>query len=178
MKVQVSGSKDLYRLAHSLHAAGRTGLKRELDKASRKAGQAVAKEVQDHTKDYIPQGFERRFDTAFVAEVQVRLVQSRRITVVFYARGKSGQPSRDIRAMNEGRLRKPVYGRQRRLKAGGRYVREANRDRIVGDRYINPWVEQRIRPGLVDEPAERAVPAARKQIEDAIERVSQQIERG
>lgn len=161
MRVQVTGQKDLFRLAHNLHEAGQKGLKRELDKASRQAGDVIAKEVRDHTKDYIPANFERRWDTAFEAKVEVRLVASRRITVVFYARGKAQR--RDIKAINAGRLRHPVYGRFRRLKDGTRKA--------------NPWVVQAIRPGLVDEPATRAMPKARKKIEDAIDRVSQQIVR-
>lgn len=162
MDVSVVGEKNLFRLAHNLHAAGQKGLKRELDKASRQAGDVIAKEVQNHTRDYIPANFERRFDTAFVAEVQVRLIAGRRITVVFYARGKTVR--RDIRAINAGRLRHPVFGRFRRLKNGSRQA--------------NPWVVQAIRPGLVDEPAKRAMPKAVKKIEDAIERVTQQIVRG
>jgi hypothetical protein len=162
MRFQVSGQKDLYRLAHNLHEAGQKNLKRQLDKASRQAGNEIAREVQQHTKDYIPANFEHRFDTAFVAEVEVRLVASRRITVVFYARGKTVR--RDIRAINAGRLRHPVFGRNRRLKNGTLQA--------------NPWVMQTIRPGLVDEPARRAMPKARKQIEDAIDRVSQQIGKG
>jgi hypothetical protein len=162
MRFQVSGQKDLYRLAHNLHEAGQKNLKRQLDKASRQAGNEIAREVQQHTKDYIPANFEHRFDTAFVAEVEVRLVASRRITVVFYARGKTVR--RDIRAINAGRLRHPVFGRNRRLKNGTLQA--------------NPWVMQTIRPGLVDEPARRAMPKARKQIEDAIDRVSQQIVKG
>jgi hypothetical protein len=162
MRVQVTGQRDLYRLAHTLHTAGQKGLKRELDKASRKAGQVIAKEVKDHTKDYIPANFERRWDTSFEADVEVRLIAGRRITVVFYARGKTVR--RDIRAINAGRLRHPVFGRNRRLKNGTLQA--------------NPWVMQTIRPGLVDEPARRAMPKARKQIEDAIDRVSQQIVKG
>jgi hypothetical protein len=167
MRFQVSGQKDLYRLAHNLHEAGQKNLKRQLDKASRQAGNEIAREVQQHTKDYIPANFERRFDTAFVTEVQVRLVASRRITIVFSGRGKSGERNRDIKAMNSGNLKHPVFGRYRRLKDGSLMK--------------NPWVSkppQKIRPGLVDEPAQRATPRARKKIEDAIDRVSQQIERG
>lgn len=162
MRVQVTGQKDLYRLAHNLHTAGQKGLKRELDKASRQAGDVIAKEVRDHTKDYIPANFESRFDTALETKVEVRLVASRRITIVFWARGKT--VNRDIKAINAGRLRHPVFGRNRRLKNGTLQA--------------NPWVMQRIRPGLVDEPAERALPKAKQKIEDAINRVSQQIERG
>lgn len=164
MRVQVTGQRDLFRLAHNLNAAGQKGLKRELDKASREAGRVIADEVKDHTKDYIPANFERRWDTSFVAEVEVRLVQSRRITVVFYGRGKKQR--RDIKAINAGNLKHPVYGRFRRLKDGTLKA--------------NPWVStppQRIRPGLVDEPARRAMPRAVKKIEDAVSRVVQQIER-
>lgn len=161
MRVQVSGQKDLFRLAHNLHAAGQKGLKRELDKASREAGNLIAKEVKDHTKDYIPANFERRWDTAFEADVEVRLVASRRITVVFYARGRSGTAARDIKAINAGNLRHPVYGRMRRLKDGSLQA--------------NPWVMQKIRAGLVDEPARRAMPKAVKKIEDAVERVIAKI---
>jgi hypothetical protein len=162
MRMQVTGQKDLYRLAHNLHTAGQKSLKRELDKASRKAGDVIAKEVKDHTEDYIPANFERRFDTALETKVEVRLLASRRITIVFWARGKT--VNRDIKAINAGRLRHPVYGRFRRLKDGTRQA--------------NPWVAQSVRPGLVDEPARRALPKARQQIEDAIDRVSQQIVRG
>lgn len=162
MHVAVVGERNLFRLAHNFHAAGDKGLKRELDTASRQAGNVIAKEVKDHTRDYIPANFEQRFETAIVAEVQVRLIAGRRVTVVFYARGKTIR--RDIRAINAGRLRHPVYGRFRRLKDGSRQA--------------NPWVMQAIRPGLVDEPARRAMPKAVKKIEDAIERVTQQIVKG
>lgn len=162
MRVQVSGQKDLFRLAHNLHAAGQKNLKKELDKASRQAGKVIEDEIKAHTKEYIPQGFERRFDLALDTKTEVRLVASRRITVVIWAMGK--RQRRDIRAINAGRLRHPVYGRMRRLKDGTLKA--------------NPWVEQRIRPGLVDVPATRAMPKAIKKIEGAVERVTQKIVKG
>jgi hypothetical protein len=161
MRVQVGGSKDFYRLAHNLHAAGQKGLKRKLDKASRQAGKVLEDEVKAHTREYIPANFERRFDLALDAKTEVRLVASRRITVVFWAQGK--RQKRDIRAMNAGRLRHPVYGRSRRLRDGTLQA--------------NPWVEQTIKPGLVDEPAKRAMPRAIKKIDDAVKRVVAEIER-
>lgn len=162
MRVQVSGQKDLFRLAHNLHAAGQKGLKRELDKASRQAGKVIEDEVKAHTREYIPQGFEQRFDVALATKTEVRLVASRRITIVFWAMGK--RQRRDIKAMNAGRLRHPVYGRFRRLKDGTLQA--------------NPWVLQTIRPGLVDVPAKRAMPRAIKKIEDAVGRVTQEIVKG
>jgi hypothetical protein len=161
VRVQVSGQKDLFRLAHNLHAAGQKGLKKELDKASRQAGKVIEDEVKAHTREYIPQGFEHRFDVALATKVEVRLVASRRISVLFWASGK--RERRDIQAINAGRLRHPVFGRMRRLKDGTLKA--------------NPWVLQAIRPGLVDEPAKRAMPRAIDKIEDAVKRVVDQIER-
>lgn len=161
MRIQVTGAGDLYRLAHALNEAGDKSLKRELDKGSREAGKVLADEVQQHTKDYIPQGFEARWDQYFETKTEVRLVQSRRISVVFWARGK--RERRDIRAINAGRLRHPVYGRNRRLKDGTLRA--------------NPWVEQKIRAGLVDEPARRAMPRAIKKIDDAVARVVAKIDK-
>lgn len=163
MRIEVGGAKDCFRLAHALNEAGQRGLKRELDKASRQAGDVIAAAVVDPTSlhRYIPQNFERRMGLSVRTEVQVRLVKSRQITVVVWASGK--RERRDIRAMNAGRLRHPVFGRNRRLKDGTLQA--------------NPWVLQPIRPGLADEPAAEAMPKAVKVIEDAVRSVVDEIGR-
>jgi hypothetical protein len=161
VRINVTGAKDLYRFANALHEAGKADLKRQLDRASRAAGKVIVDEVEKSMNQYIPANFERRWDQAFDTKVEVRLVASRRITVVFWATGK--RERRDIKAINAGRLRHPVYGRNRRLKSG--------------ELMANPWVMQTIRAGLVDEPFRRATPAAVKKIDDAVKRVFDKIER-
>ena len=161
MRIHVAGAKDLYKFAHALHEAGQKNLKRELDKASREAGKVIVDEVESSMTQYIPANFEKRWDQAFDTKVEVRLVASRRITIVFWATGK--RERRDIKAINAGRLRHPVHGRNRRLKSG--------------ELMANPWVMQTIRPGLVDEPFRRATPKAVEKIDDAVKRVFNKIER-
>lgn len=164
MRINVTGAKDLYKFAHALNEAGEKGLKRELDKASREAGKVLVAEVEKSMTQYIPKNFERRWDQAFDTKVEVRLVASRRITIVFWAMGK--RERRDIRAINAGNLKHPVYGRYRRLKDGTLKA--------------NPWVSsppQKIRAGLVDEPFRRASPAAVQKLDDAVKRVFDKIER-
>lgn len=160
MRIQVSGAKDLYRLAHALHEARQTGLKRELDRGSREAGQVIAKAVTDPTSmaRYIPKHFEGQWSASMEAKVEVRLVQSNRITIVFWARGKATR--RDIVALNRGVLKHPVFGR---------------RNRFTGR--PNPWVKQVIKPGLVDEPAKAAMPKAVKKLDEAVHRVTEKIGR-
>lgn len=168
LRFQVGGAKDCYRLAHALHEAGHKDLKRELDKASREAGNVIADAVLDKTSldQYIPKDFEAEFGRSVDAKVEVRLLASRRISVVVYATGKTQR--RDIVRMNAGKLRHPVFGRTRRLR----------RHWVHGATTLNnQWVEQTIRPGLVDEPARAAMPKAVEKIEDAVKRVVDKIGR-
>ncbi len=159
MHISLTGQRDLYRWAHQLHAAGHGGLKRELDRASRKAGGIVEAAVREDPERYIPAGYEARFRQNLETKTEVRLLRERRITVVVGARGKVGR--RHDKQMNEGNLRHPVYGRNRRLKDGTLQA--------------NPWVTQRIKPGLVDEPGMCAMPAAKQQINDALGRVAAKL---
>jgi hypothetical protein len=163
--IRASGQQDLFRLAHALNTAADKGLKRELDQGSRQAGNVIAAAVQDHTEVYIPRAFEAEWRRTMKTKVDVRLIQQRRISVRVWADGKATR--RDIVSINKGDLAHPVYGRFRRLRDGSRMR--------------NPWVArpgQPIRPGLVDEPAARVMPQAIQKIEDAVNRVTKQIERG
>lgn len=165
MDIRASGQQDLFRLAHALNTAADKGLKRELDQGSRQAGNVIAAAVQDHTEVYIPRAFEAEWRRTMKTKVDVRLIQQRRISVRVWADGKATR--RDIVSINKGDLAHPVYGRFRRLRDGSRMR--------------NPWVArpgQPIRPGLVDEPAARVMPQAIQKIEDAVNRVTKQIERG
>lgn len=164
MDFAVSGGQDFFRLAHALNEAADKGLKRELDKGSRQAGDVIAAAVKRTTRAYIPRGLENDWDRTMKTKVDVRIIQQRRISVRVWADGKATR--RDIVKINKGDLAHPVYGRFRRLRDGSRMR--------------NPWVSrpgQPIRPGLVDEPAARAMPQAIKKIEDAVDRVVRQIER-
>ena len=164
MQFEVSGERDFVRLAHALNEAGDKGLKRELDKGSRQAGDVIADAVKNRPEVYIPRTFEAEWRRTMKTKVDVRLIQQRRISIRVWADGKATR--RDIVSINKGDLAHPVYGRYRRLRDGSRMR--------------NPWVArpgQPIRPGLVDEPAARAMPQAIKKIEDAVDRVVRQIER-
>lgn len=71
---------------------------------------------------------------------------------------------RDVAARNAGSLRKPVFGRHRRLKDGTVMT--------------NPWVEQRIPPGMVDRPTIAVRPTLVRRIDGAIADVAAGWNRG
>lgn len=163
-QVTVRGAADLYRIADQYRQAGRNDLVRQLDRGSREAGKVIEDEVRASTDTYIPRHFENRFRQNLDTKTEVKLTRGRRITVIVGARGKSRR--RHVKAMNEGLLRHPVFGRTRRIKA-----------KYGGGRIPNNWVEQKIRPGLADEPAARAMPRAKKKIDDAMARTAAKLGR-
>lgn len=176
MDINVSGAADLHRFAKALTAAGERGLRRELDKSSRQAAQEFVAEVEGSLGQYLPSsnGYERDFRTGFQTRTELRVVSHRRISVVFWSIGKLSRNRRDIRRLNAGTLRAPVHGRTRRLRSG---VHVKDTSRIKGDQYVNPWVGHRIRPALVDEPFERAGPAAIRKLDEGVQRVAAKIEK-
>ncbi len=160
MKVTVTGGRDLVKFAFALKEAREHGLKKELDKASHEAGRVIEHAVHADTARYIPKHFEARWAQSMQSKTEVRLMQSRRITVVVWAKGKAAR--RDIEAINKGVLKHPIFGRINRFT--GR---------------PNPWPKppQRIRPGVVTEPAAAAMPKAIKKIDEAVGRVAAKIGR-
>lgn len=169
-----TSSADAYRMAARLGAAGKN-LKRQLDRAGREAASVMIGAITDpaSTAKYIPENFELRLQGSLQSKTEVRLAQARTVTVIIWAMGK--RYKRHLPAMNEGRLRRPVYGRTRRIKDGSK---SPHQDRIRGGLYYNPWTEQRIRPGLIDDPKNAAIPKAVQKYRDAARRVKEQIERG
>lgn len=162
MDIRVGGiQRDLFSFATALKAAGSGGLSRELDRGLRDAAIEVIKAIERTTDDYMPSGYERPFASSLKLTSQIRLVSSHRATIVGV--GVSRAKGRDVEKLNAGILRKPVFGRSRRLANGGSYR--------------NPWAAQRIRVGWFSEPFDGARPAALKQIEAAWNRVADKIER-
>lgn len=144
MKVGVSGTNDLYRLAAALRDAGQRELARRLDKGIHKSARVIEDKVHGSSAKFIPRGFEREFARSLTSKRSVSMVRGRSISITFTAKGK--KDDRKLTDMEQGRLRHPVYGRYRRLKNGGRMR--------------NPWVTQRIKPGLISVPVREAQPEA------------------
>lgn len=163
MEIQVRGlSRDLFSFATALTVAGEKGLLRELDVGLRGAANVVAHEIEsDDRNARFPDNYARTFNADLSVKPQVRAVSAHRISIV--AVGKSGPKGRDVKALDAGRLRKPVFGRSRRLKNGGSYK--------------NPWVLQQIGAGWFSDPFERARPAALAQIQAAVDRTADKINR-
>lgn len=149
--VGVKGRLDLYKLAAAFKKAGRRDLGKALDKGIRSAAKVIEKEVTPRrsTDMFMPKHFEQVFNRSLKAKHEVRMLRGRSVSITFYATGK--QELRKLDDFEKGRLRRPVYGRYRRLKSGGRMR--------------NPWVAQVIKPGIISVPAMKAQPKAVSELE-------------
>ncbi len=159
MKVGVSGEKDLYKLAAALRDAGHRKLAARLDRGVHKAAKVIEDRVHKNTDRYMPKGFERTFATALTSKRTVSMVRGRSIAITFTAKGQ--KDLRKLTDMEQGRLRHPVHGRYRRLKDGGRMR--------------NPWVTQKIRPGVISEPARQATPDAVKALNNEVAELTREL---
>lgn len=158
MEIRVSGHRDLFSFATALHSGSRE-LYGSVTRGLRNAAQIVADEVLDDPHAQMPSGYRQAFTRSLEVKPEVRLVSSHRISVV--GRGASRAKGRDVEKLNQGILRKPVFGRSRRLKNGGSYK--------------NPWAEQRIRAGWWDDPVKRATPRALAAIQASVDDVTKKI---
>lgn len=151
--VGVKGQLDLYKLAKAFKDAGQRELGKKLDKGIRGAAKVIEREVTKSTDTYMPKGFEKTFKASLKAKHEVRVFRGRSVSIIFTATGK--KELRKLDDMEKGRLRHPVHGRYRRLKSGARMK--------------NPWVVQRIRPGVIEEPARHSQTEAVRTLDDAVQ---------
>lgn len=85
---------------------------------------------------------------------------------------KGEDEDRDVRRVDKGELRHPVYGRSRRRT----WTRFKPRKRIPGGQLIpNPWATTRVRAGFATRPLEAGMPAVRRELVDALDRVARHI---
>lgn len=105
MDASVSG-EDFYRLSKALKAAGRTDLRKDLNKALRAAGKPLIGKTRAAARDRLPQGGGLAAGVAKAPQrVQVRTGEKTAGVRIVVANNKSA-----ARAANRGQVRHPVFG--------------------------------------------------------------------
>lgn len=166
LEIKISGAGDFHRLAAALHQAARKDLAQELDRGLRKSTGDMADAITAKSDDYIPKDFERVFKAALYYKTEVRNTFEHRITLIVKARGAMGH-DRQVAQLERGEFRAPNWGRWRAR-------RGINRGR---HKLRNAWHSQRVRAHFATEPAEGARPAVIANIDAAMARVVDKIEK-
>lgn len=157
-RVSITGQADLRKTAAQCRAEART-LQRNMVKGASKGVKLLKPAIKAAMPAFLPSGY------APLAIRSLSVTQTSGPTgvkVKILARGKT--ELRDLNARNKGSLRHPVFRRFRQL-ADGRWVK-------------NPWVNQAIKPGVIDVPFEETKPRIIAAVDEALGDVGQRIEGG
>lgn len=157
----VSGGAQLRALGANLHEAGDKGLVRELRRGAEQGVKPLSQAIASGSPEYIPHGYEQTFAAALAFSTSVR-TRGKSAAVEHVTKGKGRVRPRQIRAINEGWLRHPVFGRVRRLVR--HWIHKATTK-------VNPWVRQTIRRGFWDDPVE----ANEKHLKDEMQAVMRRV---
>lgn len=166
LEIEISGAGDFYRLAAALHHAARKDLAAQLDRSLRKSTGDMSDAITAKSDDYMPQGYEEVFKRSLYYKTEVRNTVEHRITLVVKARGVKGH-DRQVRELERGEFRATNWGRWRKR-------RGINRGR---HKIRNKWHTQRVRVHFATEPAEGARPVVIANIDAAMARVVDKIEK-
>lgn len=154
-------------LARALREAGETGLRRELYQAVNEAAKPFAATVRsvEHLRPYMPD----RYAEILAEDLAVTILKRTGTAPGVSLRAKGRRRSRHVARLNEGILTHPVFGTEeqeaRAVMAG------------LGHGRGWTWVSQDIRPRFFDDPAQDLGPEARRQIEAAVQRITDRIYR-
>jgi hypothetical protein len=162
MPVVVTGYNELSRLGFRLREAKNVELTRELRKGLRDGLKPLSAQIRAQAPDHTPKGYEATFARSLKFSTKVSTVGTGAgVDFSVTATGKSNP--RQIREINRGRLKHPVFGRRRRTRHG-----------LVS----NPWVWQAVKPGFFDNPVRENFNAMRAAMREAIHQVAEKITRG
>jgi hypothetical protein len=153
--VPVHGADKLRKLARDLREAGDKDLQRELRSGIARPVKPFAEAVKQEAGAVMPHrgGYAGILARALKVAASTRTTGSGAgIRIVVSAKGKVEE--RDVAALDVGELRHPIFGRRRH------------------------WATTSVRPGFVTQPAERLIDGVRREIENAVDRVADKLERG
>lgn len=158
LEVTLSGQRQLRELAKRIQDQGDKGLGREMAAALRKVSKPVQASVEAEYETGLPKrgGYVNTFTKSIKWRTALRggaRSASFRLTIF----GDGAHEKRDIKALEAGRLRHPVFGRSRRIKVGNR----------KGTIITNPWALTTVRGGYF----ERGTDSAADKVEAEMSKV-------
>jgi hypothetical protein len=176
MEVRVTGARDLLAVSRALKKLSDKGLGKQMGKALRDAARPLRQEIKKSAEALLPHrgGYNETMARSLRFRQAVKETRTTaRVTFKVWAVGP--REERDVRRVNAGTLRHPVWGKRRYIK--WRTRPDGTRVRIPdpGEPRLNPWVAQRVKPGFVDRPVDRLAPEIARQMDAVVDYVADQL---
>jgi hypothetical protein len=150
LEVSIDGAATLHRVAAQMRAQGNKDLSKGMSAALSRATNPVRASIDAEASAVMPSGY-RDLLTGSLRHRTSRRASNNRAQVVLTTYADGTKERREIKALERGILRHPVFGRSRRVKSGNR----------AGTILPNPWAVTSIRPGFHERGTENAADAAR-----------------
>jgi len=147
MEATILGQAQLRKLAAQIQAEGDKGLGREMANALKKVAAPIKGAVEAEYEAGLPKkgGYANTFTRSIKWKTTLRGA-ARQASFRLLLFGEGAHERRDIKALEAGRLRHPIYGRHRRIRRG---VRRGSRD-------ANPWGVTSVRGGYFQRGTDQA----------------------
>lgn len=152
LDVRIKGAVDLHKAAAQIRAEGNKDLAKEMSRGLSRAIEPVRKKIRSSAGETMPR--EGGYNAAFDKSLRFRMAHRNganqsALSLTTFADGSSER--RDIRSLEGGNLRHPVFGRSR---PGPR----------KGERTANPWSVTKIRDGFWKRGTDSAMDEVEKEI--------------
>lgn len=152
LDIRVDGAAKLRKLAAQFRREGNKDLSREMSRAVSNAIEPIRRTVRASASEVMPAegGYKAVFDKSLKFRTSQRGGENTaQVQLITYASGKDER--RDIRALDKGNLRHPIFGRSR----PGRHK---------GERVANPWAVTKIRAGFFKRGTDNAMDEVEKNL--------------
>jgi hypothetical protein len=157
----LDGAATLKQVADTIRSEGRKDLSKELGDALARAAKPIQADIKEQYQQ-LPSGGGYR--GLFSRSLNFRATRrGARYTLVTYADGTKER--RDIRALESGSLRHPIYGRSRKVKRGKK----------TGSVRKNPWAVTRVRGGFHERGTDQAAEHARQEVLAVVKDFAQRL---
>jgi hypothetical protein len=163
--VRVHGTADFRKVAARIRAEGGKDISREMATALRKATVPVQKAIREEYADLPSRGgYAATFSRSLKFKTSQRAGGNRAFYVLTTYADGAGQ-RRDIRRLEDGQLRHPIYGRSRRIKKGNR----------AGTAIRNPWAVTAVKGGFHRRGTARAMDSAEREMIGVLEDLASRL---
>ncbi len=143
---------DLDKLARQMHKAA-ASVPKETDAGLMRAAAVVEKKIRASTDTYMPKGYEEIFKKSLVIKSELGGRDPRKVSMIVRAFGRKGN-DRQVDQLERGRIKHPFWGKWKHV----------------------PQAWQKIKPRFVGEPADKATPAAVRELQKAADRIADTAE--
>lgn len=161
MDLRILGAREFFLLAADCRDAARKDLERELRDALGRSVKPMSGAIKTAAGRVMPTAGGYRQTLVPALKLTPRAASSTGIRLTVSAKGKTDL--RDVRRLDRGELRHPVFGRYRRVR---------------GRRLENPWATTRIRPGFVTRTFDRQAGQVIEELGAAVEAVADKLAGG